>query len=595
MQKIKDYLYGKLPNNQFTVHDDYTVLQMLWKMIVPSINNLIGDVTKLFTDKTDLFGDHKGSWQGLNKPTLSEEGMRAIVEKLINVDIPSINESIDNIQLDIESFREIGGITLNDDLLFEVALKKLEKGISSATLLLTKDSYELTKPLIFSPSIGDNSYAPNVKFKIKGNKRVLINFNPTTICTFLTVGDYKWGIDDLSKGYIDFEMENIRIRDYTILKNTGIRLLNVRKYDMKNIEVRGFRDIGVYMLNCWNSPNFEKSIIWNSDKSIGSTGLFIDRGCNNTTFKSLVLTGHKKGLVIQGEDNSSPIGTIGTNSFENCDFEFNTFGVVMNPKLFNVYNQTFKSCHFENNVYHAIVSPTNTLWNSGFDKCFFLTGDINIGVKDDYNEYPSANGKAKGGFFTDNTIVNGKVRIDDLNNFVLEDFKNYGNKYYGDTPNGASTLVSNNMLDYQTEGLMKRYTLMPNAPTRFDNHGTTGDIRWDNEKLFIKTQNGWRYVPTSKQTTYTNDVKLKLNGSVNVPSQSIPQWGIVDVQLTINGVNTDSGYVLKMTPRKWLETGIDYSCWISGTNTVTLRLKGTGNIVNMASQDWYYIIEKIDS
>lgn len=46
----------------------------------------LGDQTNFNTDtlnqKTDLWGDHKGTWQGLERPTLSDEGMRAVVEKL---------------------------------------------------------------------------------------------------------------------------------------------------------------------------------------------------------------------------------------------------------------------------------------------------------------------------------------------------------------------------------------------------------------------------------------------------------------------------------------------------------------------------------
>ena len=48
-------------------------------------------------NKTDLFGDHKGSWQGLNRPTMSEEGMRATVEDIIDNKIPSIETSLDKI------------------------------------------------------------------------------------------------------------------------------------------------------------------------------------------------------------------------------------------------------------------------------------------------------------------------------------------------------------------------------------------------------------------------------------------------------------------------------------------------------------------
>lgn len=48
--------------------------------------------TQSLDQKTDLHGDHKGTWQGLSKPTLSDEGMRATVEDINEKQIPSIKE-----------------------------------------------------------------------------------------------------------------------------------------------------------------------------------------------------------------------------------------------------------------------------------------------------------------------------------------------------------------------------------------------------------------------------------------------------------------------------------------------------------------------
>lgn len=57
----------------------------------------LGEQTNYNTDnlenKTDKTGNHEGAWQGLNKPTLSDEGMRATVEKHI-ADIKNINDTM---------------------------------------------------------------------------------------------------------------------------------------------------------------------------------------------------------------------------------------------------------------------------------------------------------------------------------------------------------------------------------------------------------------------------------------------------------------------------------------------------------------------
>ena len=63
---------------RFTIYDDEvkSVLQLLKKL-----GNKINEIIDNWGTKTDLYGDHKGSWQGLNKPTLSQEGAFAQVEK----------------------------------------------------------------------------------------------------------------------------------------------------------------------------------------------------------------------------------------------------------------------------------------------------------------------------------------------------------------------------------------------------------------------------------------------------------------------------------------------------------------------------------
>lgn len=52
--------------------------------------------TDMLDTKTDITGDHKGSWQGLSKPTLSEEGMRATVEKH-DTDITDLQKDVADI------------------------------------------------------------------------------------------------------------------------------------------------------------------------------------------------------------------------------------------------------------------------------------------------------------------------------------------------------------------------------------------------------------------------------------------------------------------------------------------------------------------
>ena len=93
------YMDKKVGNKRFTVYDSEanTVLELL-----NELGSLTNDVCDSLDNKTDLYGDHKGSWQGLNRPTMSEEGMRATVEDIMDNKIPSIQSSLDNIVGELE-------------------------------------------------------------------------------------------------------------------------------------------------------------------------------------------------------------------------------------------------------------------------------------------------------------------------------------------------------------------------------------------------------------------------------------------------------------------------------------------------------------
>lgn len=81
----------KVGNKRFTVYDSEanTALELLREL-----GTFTNEVCDELDNKTDLYGDHKGSWQGLNRPTMSEEGMRATVEKIDEVEMPKIKEEI---------------------------------------------------------------------------------------------------------------------------------------------------------------------------------------------------------------------------------------------------------------------------------------------------------------------------------------------------------------------------------------------------------------------------------------------------------------------------------------------------------------------
>lgn len=88
-------LLDKWNKNKFSIYksEEKTVLKL-----IQSLGKWVEDLIKVTENKTDLYGDHKGTWQGLNKPTLSEEGMRATVEQITNKSIPNIQNNIVDIE-----------------------------------------------------------------------------------------------------------------------------------------------------------------------------------------------------------------------------------------------------------------------------------------------------------------------------------------------------------------------------------------------------------------------------------------------------------------------------------------------------------------
>ena len=101
---------SKWNGKRFSIYtsDEENVLNMVEELGKQTNHN-----TDSLDSKTDLHGDHKGSWQGLNRPTMSEEGMRATVEDIIDNKIPSIETSLDNITriIDLKSGVEINNYT----------------------------------------------------------------------------------------------------------------------------------------------------------------------------------------------------------------------------------------------------------------------------------------------------------------------------------------------------------------------------------------------------------------------------------------------------------------------------------------------------
>ena len=153
MGKLKD----KWNKNNFSV---YTSEEKTTLKLIEDINKFVGDeLVKEVEQKTDLTGNHLGAWQGLNKPTLSEEGMRAVVEKINDIDLPSINSQLgDIVPINIDKYTSKIIPSTNsynvdvDSLNAEINLKE------TPVLNLSQRNYVLSKPLILKSRTSLFSY-----------------------------------------------------------------------------------------------------------------------------------------------------------------------------------------------------------------------------------------------------------------------------------------------------------------------------------------------------------------------------------------------------------------------------------------------------
>ena len=131
---------SKWNGNKFSVYtsEEKTVLGLL-----DELGSQVNHNTDNLKNKTDLYGDHKGSWQGLSRPTMSEEGMRATVEDIIDNKIPSLHSSLETLKHDNTDIHSIAKTTiLNRDNFWDVDAKNgNENNYHSRNIVLLGDSH----------------------------------------------------------------------------------------------------------------------------------------------------------------------------------------------------------------------------------------------------------------------------------------------------------------------------------------------------------------------------------------------------------------------------------------------------------------------
>lgn len=203
--------------------------------LVESFINLYTYVNELVSglnNKTDVSGDHKGSWQGLSKPTLSEEGMKATVEKINEVELPDIKENLTllnaKLELNIKDFGAKGDGETDDTNAFLKAFdyireKQIDYQYSQGTILkIPFGTYIINKGFDVDVNvgiIGEGQIKPP-SYKIFGANAYQQDMSPN--CTTIKYNEPKnnmtmfrpvWGKEELEENryHKDFYLENIML------------------------------------------------------------------------------------------------------------------------------------------------------------------------------------------------------------------------------------------------------------------------------------------------------------------------------------------------------------------------------------------------
>lgn len=358
-------LLDRWNKNKFSIYksEEKSVLKL-----IENINNFNGELAEEIDQKTDLMGDHKGSWQGLSKPTLSEEGMRATVEKINEVDIPKLTEQVNKIAFadPIYYGADPTGLKPSSSAINNCIIANKGKSIK-----FTPGKYLLDKPIL-TPYFTD--------------EQVNIDFNGSTLFSS-EVLEYVIGV-----GCYNYSNEIMPNRDNYNNKTCYSEIKNV-VIDAPNT------NIGIFTNDKYWYPRLKNISIFNTligikvGNNIGgwSSDLYLENAliqCRSYKISNCV------GIILNGNDNklincrlyNAPKGMIINsegNVFDNIHFylyghlndrdtlEFRNIYPTTIAIVDNGNNNLFDKIYTDSYSTHYKVTKNN--YRAVFSKCIFYT------------------------------------------------------------------------------------------------------------------------------------------------------------------------------------------------------------------------------
>ena len=216
------------------------------------------------TYKIDKTGNFTGTWHGLNKPTMSDEGMRATVEDIIDNKIPTIQSSLDNIVPKIDFLNQLRC--------------KFIYGIHGNG----EDETEKIQRFILETPNGGVAYFPRGKYKIKS--LYIPNKGNITIEGETDIPDYNGGKNGTIFTFTDYNKDKLHLDG-----SYGVSIKNIefRPYeDYVKTDVIKYGDC--IHLNGSGQSRIENCIIHGFNKAIKITNCGINVIKGNKIFNSSI-------------------------------------------------------------------------------------------------------------------------------------------------------------------------------------------------------------------------------------------------------------------------------------------------------------------
>ena len=415
--------------NKFSVYEseEKTVLALL-----DELGSQVNHNTDNLKTKTDLHGNHLGAWQGLNRPTMSEEGMRATVEDIIDNKIPSIHSSLDNKTYYFTTVADMKSKDLKiGDYVFTTGYYEPNDGGESCYRIIENnnktcndgDLIKLDNGLI-AELVPKNGEINVVQFGAKIGNRSEDSSKAIQNTINYVYNSYKNG------------------KSYSIVFSGGVYRID------NQIELNYYTRIksnGLVKIWCANKGN--SAFIFKHVPNLDGESKYSYQGFQ----QSYLIDGSVGGFNICGTNRDTNEGQIGLeygNNNTEKDYallkngiigvEFSNFTVGMQINVYHNYlmhfeNLGFRNCHV--GVQFGDVNNT-TLVNSGenitFDKCTF--GGNAIGIRNYCGLYTKI---FRTSFDMNNCAIQfnnrGRVKLDDcwIERNGLTSFVNYQKGKYG--------------------------------------------------------------------------------------------------------------------------------------------------------------------